>query len=63
MGKIKHTFVKRSAKRLYELNPDEFSKDFDVNKKAINSKNIVESKSIRNKMAGYMIHLVKAKKF
>ncbi|MBW6462418.1 MAG: 30S ribosomal protein S17e [DPANN group archaeon] len=63
MGKIKHTFIKRSARRIYEQNPKEFSTDFNTNKKAIAAKTVVESKSIRNKMAGYMIKIIKNKTF
>ncbi|NOQ56175.1 MAG: 30S ribosomal protein S17e [Nanohaloarchaea archaeon] len=63
MGKIKHTFIKRSARQIYEQNPKEFSTDFNKNKKAIAAKNVVESKRIRNKMAGYMIKIIKNKQF
>ncbi|MCK5234405.1 MAG: 30S ribosomal protein S17e [Candidatus Aenigmarchaeota archaeon] len=63
MGKIKHTFIKRGARRIYEQNPDEFSTDFNKNKEAIKSKDVVKSKSIRNKMAGYAIKIIKNKKF
>ncbi len=63
MGKIKHTFVKRSARKVYELNPDEFSDDFSKNKKVLDEKGVAESKSIRNKMAGYMVRIVNNKDF
>ncbi len=63
MGKIKHTFIKRGARRIYEQSPGEFSTDFNKNKEAIKAKDVVESKSIRNKMAGYMIKIIKNKQF
>lgn len=63
MGKIKHTFIKRGARRIYEQNPGEFSTDFNKNKEAIKAKDVVKSKSIRNKMAGYAIKIIKNKKF
>jgi len=58
MGRIKLTYVKRIGEELMEKYPKEFSKQFDENKKKVGELTTVQSKSIRNKIAGYMIRIV-----
>jgi ribosomal protein S17E len=53
MGRIKTTLIKRTTKELMEL--EEFSPDFKENK--IKLGNILPSKKIRNKIAGYLTRL------
>jgi len=62
MGKIRTKDVKDIAKKLVELNPKDFSADFDKNKAAINKLKLETSKKKRNKIAGYVIRVVKNKK-
>jgi len=55
MGRIKSVLVKRTAKKLVE--EEGFSEDFDKNKKALGK--TMPSKSLRNKIAGYISRLKK----
>ena len=57
MGRIKSLMVKRAAKQL--LNEDVFNGEFENNKKYL--RNTMPSKPIRNKIAGYIARLMKAK--
>jgi len=58
MGRIKSTQIKRTAKIL-ENEGEYFSEDFDKNKKIL--KNTLPSKSVRNKVAGYITRLRKTR--
>ncbi|MEK6855295.1 MAG: 30S ribosomal protein S17e [Nanoarchaeota archaeon] len=58
MGRIKSTMIKRTGEQLVEL-VDVFTGDFEQNKKFL--KNTMPSKSIRNKVAGYIVRLKKSK--
>ncbi len=62
MGRIKTQFVKRTSVELLKKHPDKFSKDFDENKKLVGTYTDVESKKVRNIIAGYITRLVKTKK-
>ncbi len=57
MGRIKSLMVKRAARQL--LNEDVFNGEFENNKKYL--RNTMPSKPIRNKIAGYISRLMKAK--
>jgi len=54
-------YVKNLAKKLLENFPDKFTKDFEKNKEWIDKLVQLESKTIRNKVAGYLTHLVEKK--
>ena len=53
MGRIKSTLIKRTARILEK--EDYFSEKFDRNKKVLG--NTMPSKSVRNKIAGYISRL------
>ncbi len=55
MGSIKPTYIKQLSKQLMQ-EVDEFTDDFDTNKKIVEEHTNVESKSIRNRIAGYIAH-------
>ncbi len=59
MGKVRIRLVKRTARELLEKYPDLFTTDFEHNKMVV--KNLIDTKSkrIRNRIAGYITHLVK----
>jgi len=57
MGRIKSLMVKKAAKQL--LNESVFNGEFENNKKYL--RNTMPSKPIRNKIAGYIGRLMKAK--
>lgn len=59
MGRIKQTYLKRVAKKLMKDYEDEFSTEFDANKKKVQELTDVQSKSMRNKIAGYITRTVK----
>lgn len=61
MGSIKHQYLKRAANSLMETYPDEFGMDFYKNKEKVRVYCSVTGKSIRNKITGYITHVMKKK--
>jgi small subunit ribosomal protein S17e len=61
MGNIKQTFIKRTGRELFERYPDRFTRDFEHNKKMVQELTNVTSKTIRNRIAGYVTRLVRMK--
>jgi len=61
MGNIKQTFIKRVARELFDRYPNEFTRDFEHNKKKVEELTTVQSKTIRNRIAGYVTRLVRMK--
>lgn len=61
MGKVRTSLVKRTARKLLEMYPDLFSKDFEYNKGVVNELIEFKSKKLRNQIAGYITHLVKVR--
>lgn len=59
MGRIKNRLIKRSALELVSSNKEKFSKDFNENKKTVNELADIQSKKIRNVLAGYITKLMK----
>ena len=57
MGRIKTTFVKTIAKNLFEKHEDKFSGDFSKNKQVVNQFLYIQSKKMRNIIAGYVTNL------
>lgn len=58
MGRIKTVQIKSISEKLAETFPDKFSTDFENNKKVIGEVLKLSSKSTRNKIAGYITHLM-----
>lgn len=58
MGRIKSTMVKKAAKQLID-SEHSFTNSFEHNKKIIG--NLMPSKPIKNKIAGYIARLIKMK--
>lgn len=58
MGNIRTSFVKRLAKELVETHKDQFTTDFDENKKLVMEFTTVSTKHLRNKIAGYVTRLI-----
>ena len=61
MGRIKTTPIKRAAKKLISEHRDKFSPDFNKNKKVVTELLELNSKKIRNVIAGYVTRLAKTK--
>ncbi len=59
MGKVRTSLVKRTARKLLQLYPDEFTDDFEHNKQVVNKYVVIQSKKLRNQIAGYVTRLVK----
>jgi len=51
---IKPAYVKKTAKILMERYPDEFGDDFEHNKDVVTELTNIESKGVRNRIAGYV---------
>ena len=60
MGRIKSLMVKKAAKQLLKMSPEYFTTEFNHNKKILGA--TMPSKPIRNKIAGYIARLNRAKK-
>jgi small subunit ribosomal protein S17e len=61
MGRIKQIYLKRVAIKLMREYPDRFTSEFQDNKKKVGATTDITSKSIRNKIAGYITKKVKMK--
>ncbi|AFK22840.1 30S ribosomal protein S17e [Pyrococcus sp. ST04] len=61
MGKIRQGFIKRVARELVNKYPNEFTTDFEHNKKKVQELTNVTSKRIRNRIAGYVTKLMRMK--
>uniref|UniRef100_A0A7C5TGM4 Small ribosomal subunit protein eS17 n=1 Tax=Ignisphaera aggregans TaxID=334771 RepID=A0A7C5TGM4_9CREN len=62
MGKVRIGLVKRTARRLISSYPNIFTEDFQNNKELVKKFVVVNSKKIRNQIAGYITQLVKIQK-
>lgn len=59
MGKVRPTFIKRTARELLEKYRDRFKPDFEHNKRVVQELTNIRSKRIRNRVAGYITRLIK----
>lgn len=60
MGRIKTMLIKRTTEDLMEKHGDEFTTNFDDNKHILESKVRLNSKKMRNVIAGYATRLKKS---
>lgn len=51
---IKPAYIKNLATRLIEQYPEAFSTDFEQNKDSVSALTNIESKEVRNRVAGYV---------
>ena len=61
MGKIRTVLIKKVSKELVEKYPNIFTTDFDNNKALLNKYAEIDSKHLRNRIAGYVVNLLKIK--
>ncbi|HYY47625.1 MAG TPA: 30S ribosomal protein S17e [Thermoplasmata archaeon] len=54
MGNIRPTYIKRVAIELVKLYPNEFTADYEHNKKMVSELTDVRSVLMRNRIAGYI---------
>lgn len=59
MGSIRPRYIKNAAKNLLSLYPDTFTDDFESNKRLVEQLTDVQSKKVRNRIAGYLVRLIK----
>jgi small subunit ribosomal protein S17e len=62
MGRIKTALIKRNTLELVSKYKKDFTTDFDKNKKLVSARADIQSKKIRNTIAGYVTRLIKANK-
>ena len=58
MGKVRTEKVKKAARELVRRYPEQFSTDFEGNKKFLGSVARIYSSKLRNRIAGYITRLV-----
>lgn len=61
MGRIKTKLTKRVSNKLVKQQGHEFKKDFNANKLLVTKYTNIQSKKMRNVIAGYVTRLVKTK--
>lgn len=61
MGNIRPTYIKSISTQLIREMPSEFGSDFDENKKKVEEFTNIDSKRIRNRVAGYITHKMRGK--
>ena len=59
MGRIKSRFVKSQALKIFEKGREEFSENFQENKKTIEKFAKFNSKKLRNTVTGYITRLAR----
>lgn len=63
MGRIRTHAIKHMSEDLVAKLPDKFNGDFESNKKVLDEMKLFDEKFTRNKVAGYIVRVVKKKKF
>ena len=58
MGKVRPEHVKRVARELVKRFPDRFTISFEDNKELVKELTNLSSTKVRNRIAGYITHLV-----
>jgi len=59
MGRVRNKLVKRAARQIIERYYNKLTLDFDTNKKVTEEVALIPSKALRNKIAGFVTHLMK----
>ncbi|MHA2603138.1 MAG: 30S ribosomal protein S17e [Candidatus Thorarchaeota archaeon SMTZ1-83] len=59
MGSVRPGFIKNAARSLMQLYPDTFTDDFETNKRLVEQLTDIETKKVRNRVAGYLVRLVR----
>jgi small subunit ribosomal protein S17e len=57
MGRVRTKTVKKAAKVIIEKYYTKLTLDFDINKRIIEEVALIPTKSLRNKIAGFITHL------
>ena len=59
MGRVRTGLIKRASRNIIEKYYSKLTLDFDTNKKVIEEVATIPSKRVRNKIAGFITHLMK----
>ncbi|MCA9460377.1 MAG: 30S ribosomal protein S17e [Nanoarchaeota archaeon] len=59
MGRIKSTFVKSSAAKIYEKGSEEFTDNFEKNKEVVKKHAEIPSTKLRNTIVGHITRIAK----
>lgn len=59
---IKPSYIKTMGTELLNKQRDNFSNNFDENKQQLSSSAVIESKRVRNRIAGYITRKINTKK-
>ena len=59
LGSVRPRYIKNAAKNLLALYPDTFTDDFESNKRLVEQLTDTKSKKVRNRIAGYIVGLIK----
>ena len=59
LGSVRPRYIKNASKNLLALYPDTFTDDFESNKRLVEQFTDVRSKKVRNRIAGYLVRLIK----
>ncbi|MFB6471010.1 MAG: 30S ribosomal protein S17e [Vulcanisaeta sp. AZ3] len=62
MGRVRPRYIKNLARRLLEVYPDKFTDDFENNKRIVTDLTDIQSKTVRNKVAGEITRIMKRRK-
>ena len=62
MGNVRPMYIKRVAIELVQEFPDAFSSDFQSNKKYVAQYTSIDSKIMRNRIAGYIVKMLEQPK-
>lgn len=61
LGKVRIELVKRTSKELVDRYPERFTANFEENKQFLKEIEFTLSKRLRNRVAGYITRMMKAK--
>mmetsp|Transcript_173162 Transcript_173162/g.421203 ORF Transcript_173162/g.421203 Transcript_173162/m.421203 type:complete len:141 (-) Transcript_173162:85-507(-) len=59
MGRVRTKTIKRSARKIIEKYYNRLTLDFNINKRVVDEVAVVPTKRMRNKIAGYLTHLMR----
>jgi small subunit ribosomal protein S17e len=59
LGSVRPRYIKNAARMLLQLYPDTFTEDFESNKRLVEQLTDVKTKKVRNRIAGYLVTLIK----
>jgi small subunit ribosomal protein S17e len=59
LGSVRPKHIKNAARSLLQLYPETFTEDFETNKRLVEQLTDVKTKKVRNRIAGYLVTLIK----